>query len=78
MLNLKRPASGVDQSAVAGDLETLFKATENRLGTDEQAVINLVATRSKDHLVHLNKAYATRSPSKKIFTEVIKIETMGW
>lgn len=78
VLNNTRPASGVDQGKVAEDLETLFKATEGRLGTNEQAIINIIATRSRDHLHHLNQAYKERSPNKRTFVETIKIETMSW
>lgn len=35
VMNNTHPASGIDQAKVAEDLETLFKATEGKLGTNE-------------------------------------------
>lgn len=77
VLNCKRPESGVDMSAVPGDLETMYGATEGKFGTDEKAILNLVATRSREHLWYLNNAYKTRSPHQRTFTEELKCEISG-
>ncbi len=77
VLNCKRPESGVDMNAVQGDLEVMFNATEAKIGTDEKAILNLVATRSREHLWYLNNAYKTRSPHQRTFTEELKCEISG-
>jgi annexin A7/11 len=76
ILNEKRP-DGVQREHVEQDLETLFKATEGKLGTDEKAILNLIASRSPEHLQHLNAAYANRSPKHKTFAEEIQLEISG-
>jgi hypothetical protein len=36
-------------------------------------IINMIATRSPDHLMHLNKAYKNRSKKGKTFVEELKV-----
>lgn len=72
-----RPESGVDNSKMTDDLETFYRATEGRAGTDEGALAKLIATRSRDHLIALSQAYAARSPQHRTAFEVIQKETSG-
>lgn len=72
-----RPESGVDHSKMVDDIETFYRATEGKVGTDEAALARLIATRSRDHLMALSEAYKARSPKKLSAFEVIQKETSG-
>ncbi len=77
ILNEKRPEGGIQKELVETDLETLFKSTEGKLGTDEKAILNIIASRSPEHLQHLNEAYKARSPKQRTFVQELKVEMSG-
>lgn len=76
-MNNTRPEQGIQESDMQADLETFFKATEGKLGTDESSLAKLIATRSKEHLVAMNARYSKRSPKGRNCIEVIQSETSG-
>lgn len=74
----RKPASGVDTLAMNNDIDTLYRATEGKIGTDEVAMINILSVRSAEHLSALNAQYVTKSKGgNKTFSDVIKAETSG-
>jgi len=60
---------------VEGDAEALYKAGEGRMGTDEKAFINILATRQDAHLRNVFEFYQKRH--KKDIIEAIKKEFSG-
>ena len=71
-----KPDHGVNKAQFPADIEILYKATEGKVGTDEAALINLVLTRSPDHLAQLNDAYRAKSKGgKSTFLQVLRAET---
>lgn len=66
----------MQKDLVEQDIEILFKACSG-VGTDEQQILNMIATRSNEHLQHLNKAYKNRSPKGRTFVEELKVECSG-
>lgn len=74
----RRPDRGVDQPAVNADLDDLYRAGEGKIGTNEDAWIKLITSRSNEHCVHLNRAYIPKSKGgKHTFKEIIASETSG-
>jgi len=65
----------VDSGRIAADVEALYNAGEKRLGTDEDAFINILAGRSNAHLVAVNAAYAA-AHKNTLNTAIVK-ETSG-
>lgn len=60
------------------DVEALYRATEGKIGTDEAVMINILASRSAEHLAQLNATYVAKSKgAKSTFSAVIKSETSG-
>ena len=71
-----RPDLGVNPQLFTADLAVLFKATEGKIGTDEKALIELVAQRSSAHCAVLNEEYRAKSKGgKHSFLEIIAKET---
>jgi len=58
ILTLARPESGSDLNQAKADAQALFKAGEGKLGTNEASFIDIIAKRSREHLVLVNKVYA--------------------
>lgn len=75
ILDNKRPESGIDAATVDADLEELHKATEGKIGTHEAKICSIIASRSREHLQHLNQKY--KEKYGKEFTNVLEWETSG-
>jgi len=54
------PSRGTRQGDVATDVEALYKAGAGKIGTDEAAFINIIATASPAHLEAVFYAYAQK------------------
>jgi len=54
------PSRGTRTGDVAADVEALYKAGAGKIGTDEQAFINIIASASPQHLEALFYAYGTK------------------
>jgi hypothetical protein len=67
-----RPDRVVDNALINPDLDTMYKCTEGkRMGSDTGPLIELVGSRSPEHLVVLNEAYKAKSKKGKTFLEII-------
>jgi len=54
------PSRGTRQGDVAADIEALYKAGAGKIGTDEAAFINIIATASPSHLEAIYYGYAQK------------------
>jgi len=78
LLSGRKPLAGVDAANMNHDLDVLYRATEGKVGTDEDAMIEILSSRSHDHLAALNVAYVAKSKGgKHDFQHIIKSETSG-
>ncbi|KAF9424469.1 hypothetical protein BGZ76_003513 [Entomortierella beljakovae] len=71
-----RDEIGHYQYNVDADVQSLYKAGEGRLGTDESQFIHILMNRPDAHLRLVFKQYHARHHRK--FTKVIKKEFSGW
>ncbi|KAF8950132.1 Annexin A7 [Haplosporangium bisporale] len=71
-----RDEIGHYQYNVEADVQSLYKAGEGRMGTDESAFIHILTNRPDAHLRAVFTQYQTRYGKK--FTKVIKKEFSGW
>ncbi|KAF9160219.1 Annexin A11 [Mortierella sp. AD010] len=71
-----RDEIGHYQYNVEADVQSLYKAGEGRLGTDESQFIHILTNRPDAHLRAVFQQYQTRYHKK--FTKVIKKEFSGW
>jgi len=59
VLKFNRPEDpNVNHEKAKEDAAFLFKAGEGKLGTDENAFIKIITTRSREHMAVVNRAYA--------------------
>ncbi|KAH9278638.1 Annexin A8 [Echinococcus granulosus] len=65
----------IDKKAAEADAQKLYDAGEKRLGTDEEAFITILCTRSPWQLIAISKAY--EKISKLRLVEAIASETKG-
>jgi len=78
LLTGRKAVAGVDQATMSSDLDALFRATEGKIGTDAKTMIEILSTRSAEHLHALNVAYVPKSKHmNRNFKDVIKAETSG-
>jgi len=78
LLTGRKPVAGVDAASMNHDLDILYRATEGKVGTDEDAMIEILTARSHDHLAALNVAYVAKSKGgKRNFQDIVKDETSG-
>lgn len=66
IINGKRPSeptspADIDVRLARADAESLYKAGEKRLGTDEKTFVEIFSTRSRAHLAATSLAYADRT-----------------
>eukprot|EP01091_Cochliopodium_minus_P012963 TRINITY_DN4059_c0_g1_i1.p1 TRINITY_DN4059_c0_g1~~TRINITY_DN4059_c0_g1_i1.p1 ORF type:complete len:317 (+),score=75.57 TRINITY_DN4059_c0_g1_i1:26-952(+) len=66
----------VEPEKIEHDVEILYKAGEGRWGTDETAFIDILTSRSHEHLLLVNKRYEEKHKSS--LKKAIKKETSGW
>lgn len=71
-----RDELGHYQYNVEADVQSLYKAGEGRMGTDESTFIHILTNRPDAHLRAVFTQYQTRYGKK--FTRVIKKEFSGW
>ncbi|KAF9280572.1 Annexin A7 [Mortierella antarctica] len=71
-----RDEIGHYQYNVEADVQSLYKAGEGRIGTDESTFIHILTNRPDAHLRAVFAQYQTRYGKK--FTRVIKKEFSGW
>jgi len=77
LLTTPRPPPGVvDPIAAATAAETFYKAGEGRLGTNERAYINIIASNSREQLLLIDENYRRAHP-KGGLEHAIKSETSG-
>ncbi|XP_038569018.1 annexin A5-like isoform X2 [Micropterus salmoides] len=74
LLQANRQA-GIQQENIQSDAEALFKAGEQKFGTDEESFITILGSRSAEHLRKVFDAYLKLS--KHEIEESIKRETSG-
>ncbi|XP_061686469.1 annexin A5b [Syngnathoides biaculeatus] len=67
--------SGIQQANIQADAEVLFKAGENKFGTDEQTFVTILGNRSAEHLRKVFDAYMKLSGYE--MEESIRRETSG-
>ena len=77
LLRCQRPDWGVVQATVQQDVETLWKATEGKIGTDERTVIETIVARSHDHMAVVDKAFVNRSKKHHDLRKCLDGETSG-
>ncbi|EEB99534.1 hypothetical protein MPER_00773, partial [Moniliophthora perniciosa FA553] len=65
----------VDYALVESDVQTLYKAGQDKIGTDEIAFCEVIVNRSRPHLAAICEAYPKKH--KKSLTKVIKSEFSG-
>lgn len=77
MLSNNRPPDNmpVDYNLVEADVQTLFKAGQDKIGTDEIAFCEVIVNRSRPHLAAICEVYPKKH--KKTITKVIKSEFSG-
>jgi len=69
------PPMAVDPVMAKADAETLYKAGEKRLGTDEDAFIQILTGRSNAHLIEVDRIYTAEH--KNPLVKAIEKETGG-
>ncbi|XP_034544237.1 annexin A5b [Notolabrus celidotus] len=67
--------SGIQQDKITSDAEALFKAGEEKFGTDEQSFVTILGNRSAEHLREVFNVYMKISGYE--MEESIKRETSG-
>jgi hypothetical protein len=78
VLRHDRPMNGVQEPLIASDLETLYNSTEGKtLGVNHPVMLNLIQTRSAEHLQALNQAYPQRSGRGRTFVQEICAKEFG-
>jgi len=76
LLNTPRPPPNVvDPVRAANDAEAFYRAGEGRLGTNERAYMNMIASNSFQQLLLIDENY--RRNHKKGLVDAIKSETSG-
>ncbi|KAI3353327.1 hypothetical protein L3Q82_019865, partial [Scortum barcoo] len=66
---------GVDEGSIESDAQALFKAGEQKFGTDEQSFVTILGNRSAEHLRKVFSAYMKMTGYE--IEESIKRETSG-
>ncbi|XP_034390589.1 annexin A5b isoform X1 [Cyclopterus lumpus] len=74
LLQANRP-TGIQQATIQADAEVLFKAGEQKFGTDEQTFVTILGNRSAEHLRKVFDAYMKLAGYE--MEESIKRETSG-
>jgi len=76
LLNTPRPPAGmVDPVAAKNAADTFFKAGEGRIGTNERAYINIIASNSREQLHLIDDCYRQAHPKGMI--HAVQSETSG-
>jgi hypothetical protein len=76
ILSCKRPPSGkIDENAAKKDAETLYKAGEGKMGTDEAKFVDILTTRSFSQIAQI--AFQYEKVSKKTLLNAIDSEMNG-
>jgi len=70
-----RPDRGLDVRVAIADAEALYKAGAARMGTDEEAIIKILSSRSPEHLEAVGLAYA--DATGKTLEAALRSETSG-